>query len=411
MKRISVCTAYILLAAIVWLAAPVTAVDLPNPVTEASRFIMNVGNGSDLEGNVGPANTGVQVRDFSSDFANTPQWAFVPTGQPGRVVIVTTDVTRKALVFLEAETAANLTGPVGVKVSPFTAVASVRPSGQWRIIESPVNGPFNIMNVQTGRLLEADSTDPLGQKVQLQGRDGSNPNRQWRFFPSKPLWTTPKLKDPVAASPAGRKSLSLPDLGLPGQMSVEPTGEDFTGQVVEVSVEVTIIGNSTNKLAAEVKMTVKGDRGKPPIVDKKVYPILEAAAGRQIFLNPSAGPNPSQNFTYKAGPGQVLDKTWKLISAFPNSVSKADPVMDPPVTLIGSPKIESLVPGMIPAELNTPAAALVPPDPNMPFRLISFCLCVGDPSGNPASLLQTPTGVAVFLESIPYFVDGPAAKP
>lgn len=48
----------------------------------------------------------------------------------------------------------------------------------------------------------------------------------------------------------------------------------------------------------------------------------------------------------------------------------------------------------------------------MSSAALSASVCVGDPTGTPTILAGFPekTGVAVALESIPVFVDGPATK-
>lgn len=335
MNRFSVRAACLLLPATAWLAVPASAADLPQNTPLIIMMNGGPGDGFDLEGNIGPTTTGVQLRDFSTDFANTPTWVFLATGQQGRLAIVKQDAAFK-LWFLEAEPGAMPTDPDGVKVSPFTAIAAVPPTGQWRIIEPLVSGPFNIMNVQSGRLLEADLTDLTGTKVQLHplGRDSSKPNRQWRFIPSRPTWTTPDPIKPAADSPAGTRTLLLKDLGLTGgNMSVEPTGAgvNLAGKDLEVSVEVTIIGSGSNELKARVKMTVKDLAfGGKTVDDTQVYPILTVAPGRKVFLHPEAG-DPMQSFTYSAGPNQLdMDDKWRIVSIFPKSADAKQVPAPPP---------------------------------------------------------------------------------
>jgi hypothetical protein len=437
MNRFSVRAACLLLAATACLAAPASAADLP---LGTPLFIVNdvdtVGAGFNLDGIIGLTGNVVQLKDFAK-FEDIPSWTFVATGLPGRVAIVKTEAAPSVKQwFVDAEPAAMPTDPDGVKLSPFTTIALVPASGQWRIIEPLVSGPFNIMNVQSGRLLEADttsttSTAPKVTKVQLKGRDGGSAgHRQWRFIPSRPTWTSPtpppNPKNTATDSPAGARTLLRADLGLPAGLTVQPpsvppTGEDFTNQVVDVRVDVTIIGNNSNQLKARVIMTVKSitTPGKE-IKDTQEYPILTVAPGRRIFLNPDAGFAPSQMFTFKAGgPGAMAtDKDWKLVSNFPNS-EPAPIAADNSVGLITPPMVlPTIIPFVfLPLQTTIPspqndAAAATANTAAIFRRVISTCICVGDPSGTPmgSTIPPQPTGVLVHLEPIPVFVDVPATK-
>jgi hypothetical protein len=344
MYRFSVRAACLLLAAAAWAGAPASGADIP--IAKPS-YLMSDATQRILE------TASLTLQD--PGFLPSRQWVFLPSpnGQPGQVLIVDPATNSR----LDTDPASD------------TLMVS-RPNGNpslsqmWRIIEDDVSGvsglggAFLIMNVQTGKLLNADNP------AKLLGPDDSISNRKWRLISARGLrWTTPNPSVNPATKQSRRNPLQFPSGGGPKRPFFAPTGtgaENFTGKPVDVTVTVTLVGDGTNELTAQVQMTAT-DRS-TTLQGTTSFSVLKVATGKRIFLLP----------------GQQTIQTCQY--------TDTDSLTD--VVVPGAGKIA--VPPPIPAATNSL------------HSIIAGCVCMGEP-GPPG-----PTGVTVILESIPVlFAENP----
>jgi hypothetical protein len=354
MFRFSIRAACLLLTAAAWPLALASGADLPLGtrlyiMSDANHRVFRIDPTAPL------ATTGLLLQD--PGFDSRRHWVFLPSGQPGQVLIVHANTN----VCLDADPAAN----DALKVSPVTATP---PLGQlWRIIEvddsgvSGLDGAFFIMNVQSGKLLDADS----GTKLLDLG--DSTSNSKWRLIPDRVRWTNPNRNVPAASPVNNRTMLQFPSAGGPKQPFFAPLGtgtENFKGKPVDVTVMVTLVGAGTNELTAQVQMTAT-DRSMT-LQGTMSYSLLKAPTGKRIFL--LAGQTTVQTCNY-------TDTDSQFDFVVPGSTAK------------------------IPSPLPFPPTTKNPLD-----TFIAFCMCIGDPGGPNVPTHPKKTGVTVVLESIPVFV-------